>query len=119
MKITEKRIYENPAKDDGFRILAGRLWPRGMSKEKAAINWWARDIAPSTQLRKLYHGKEIDFKKFSKKYLKELSENPETETFLKEIKKHKTVTLLTSVKEIDESELPALKNFIEQHLNLK
>ena len=119
MKISEKRIYEDASTEDGFRILADRLWPRGMSKEKAKINLWAKDIAPSTELRKSYHGKEINFKEFSKKYVKELSENPKTEEFLKEIKNHKTITLLTSVKEIETSELPVLKKFIERHLNIK
>ncbi|MBU4537623.1 MAG: DUF488 family protein [Weeksellaceae bacterium] len=112
MEIFAKRIYDDPAKSDGFRILADRLWPRGMTKEKAEIDLWAKDIAPSTELRKSYHGKEIDFKEFSEKYLKELTENPQTEEFLNEIKKHKTVTLMTSVKEIEGSEVPVLKEFI-------
>lgn len=119
MEILEKRIYEDTTNADGFRVLADRLWPRGLSKEKAKINLWAKDIAPSTELRKSYHGEEIGFKEFSKIYLKELSENPKTEDFLKEIKNHKIITLLTSVKEIETSELPVLKKFIEQHLNLK
>lgn len=116
MKILEKRIYEEASKTDGFRVLADRLWPRGMAKEKAHIDWWAKEIAPSTELRKSYHGKEINFKEFSKKYLKELAENPETEGFLNEIKKHKIVTLITSVKEIEISEVPVLKVFIESKI---
>ncbi|WP_193812067.1 DUF488 domain-containing protein [Kaistella flava (ex Peng et al. 2021)] len=72
MKILEKRIYDKPEQEDGFRILADRLWPRGMKKEDAHIDLWAKEIAPSTELRKSYHGQEIDFAEFSKKYLKEL-----------------------------------------------
>ncbi|WHF51703.1 DUF488 family protein [Chryseobacterium gotjawalense] len=116
MKIVEKRIYEEPDESDGFRVLADRLWPRGMKKEDAHIDLWAKEIAPSTELRKSYHGKEIDFKEFSKKYLKELDENPETESFLDKIKKQKTITLMTSVKEIEGSELPVLKFFLENKL---
>lgn len=116
MKILEKRIYDKPEKEDGFRILADRLWPRGMKKEEAQIDLWAKEIAPSTELRKSYHGKEIDFKEFSKKYLMELAENPETESFLNHIKKHDTITLMTSVKEIEVSETPVLKAFIEQKM---
>ncbi len=114
MKILEKRIYEEANKSDGFRVLADRLWARGMKKENAHIDLWAKEIAPSTELRKSYHGKEIDFQEFSKRYSKELTENPEIENFLNEIKKHKTVTLMTSVKEIEGSALPVLKEFIKK-----
>ena len=116
MKILEKRIYEEPSSTDGFRILADRLWPRGMKKENAHLDLWAKEIAPSTELRKIYHGKEIDFEEFRKKYLKELAENPETKDFLDKMKTHKTVTLLTSVKEVGISELPVLKEFIEKNI---
>lgn len=114
MEIFQKRIYDQPQSTDGFRVLADRLWPRGMTKEKAEIDLWAKDIAPSNELRKLYHGKEIDFKEFRKKYLRELDENPQTEAFLNEIKKHQTVTLMTSVKELEQSEVPILKEFIRK-----
>ncbi len=116
MKILEKRIYEEPLSTDGFRVLADRLWPRGMKKENAHLDFWAKEIAPSTELRKAYHGKEIDFEEFSKKYLKELAENPETEAFLDKITNEKTITLLTSVKEVGVSELPVLKGFIEKNV---
>lgn len=116
MKILEKRIYEDFDNKDGFRILADRLWPRGMKKEDAKIDLWAKEISPSNELRKLYHGKEIDFNHFSQKYLKELNENPGSKIFLTEIKKYETVTLMTSVKEIEVSELPVLKKFIEKNL---
>ena len=66
MEIFQKRIYEESSETDGFRILADRLWPRGLSKEKAAIDLWAKEIAPSTELRKFYHGKEIDCAEFGK-----------------------------------------------------
>ncbi|MDP2453363.1 MULTISPECIES: DUF488 domain-containing protein [unclassified Kaistella] len=114
MKISEKRIYDNPDKEDGFRILADRLWPRGVKKEDAQIDLWAKEIAPSTELRKSYHGKEIDFAVFSNKYLKELKENTQTEGFLNQIKTHKTITLMTSVKDITTSETPVLKSFLMQ-----
>ena len=59
--INIKRIYDEPSKEDGIRILADRLWPRGVSKEKAGINFWFKDIAPSNELRKLFHAAAIDF----------------------------------------------------------
>ena len=116
MKILEKRIYEKAEKGDGFRILVDRLWPRGMKKEDAQIDLWAKEIAPSNQLRKSYHGKEMNFAEFNKNYTKELNENPETEVFLYEIKKQAKITLMTSVKDITISELPILKSFLVKKL---
>lgn len=113
MKILMKRTYEEADKSDGFRILADRLWPRGIKKENAHIDLWAKEISPSTELRKSYHSDEIDFKEFSKKYLKELKDNPETDGFLKNLNTHRTVTILTSAKDIEISALPILKRFIE------
>lgn len=115
MKILMKRTYEEADKSDGFRILADRLWPRGIKKENAHIDLWAKEISPSTDLRKSYHSYEIDFKEFSKEYLKELKENPQIKDFLKSLKEYKTVTFLTSAKEIEVSALPVLKNFIEDN----
>lgn len=117
MKILEKRIYDNTEKEDGFRILADRLWPRGMKKEDAPIDLWAKEIAPSTELRKSYHGKEIDFAEFSKKYLIELNENSAVEVFLNQIKTHETITLMTSVKDVTISEVPVLKSFLKKHFH--
>ncbi|MHB8232433.1 MAG: DUF488 domain-containing protein [bacterium] len=72
--IKIKRVYEEPSDGDGVRILIDRLWPRGINKEKANINFWFKDIAPSSELRKMYHSAEIDFNEFKKRYLRELSE---------------------------------------------
>lgn len=111
-----KRTYEDSNKSDGFRVLADRLWPRGIKKENAHIDLWAKEISPSTKLRKSYHSNEIDFKEFSKKYLKELKDNPESDNFLKSLKEHETTTMLTSAKDIDVSALPVLKQFIEDKI---
>ncbi len=116
MKILEKRIYEKADKSDGFRILADRLWARGMKKENVPLDFWAKEIAPSTELRKSYHSGEINFTEFRENYLKELQENAETKSFLNLIKNQKTITLLTAVKEVETSELPILKEFIEGNL---
>ncbi|RZD17328.1 MAG: DUF488 family protein [Candidatus Acididesulfobacter guangdongensis] len=68
-----KRIYDKPSDDDGIRILVDRLWPRGMSKERAKINFWFKDIAPSNELRKSFHDSAINFNEFKTMYLEELS----------------------------------------------
>jgi uncharacterized protein YeaO (DUF488 family) len=67
-----KRVYEPRAADDGMRILVDRLWPRGIAKDKAAIDLWLKDIAPSDALRKRFHGKEEDWEEFRKAYAQEL-----------------------------------------------
>jgi uncharacterized protein YeaO (DUF488 family) len=67
-----KRIYQRPQKDDGFRILVDRLWPRGVSKEKAKIDLWLKDIAPTDELRKWFAHRPEKWLGFLKKYKKEL-----------------------------------------------
>jgi uncharacterized protein YeaO (DUF488 family) len=67
-----KRVYEPPSADDGMRILVDRLWPRGIAKDKARIDLWLKDIAPSDALRKRFHGKEEDWQEFRKAYFAEL-----------------------------------------------
>jgi uncharacterized protein YeaO (DUF488 family) len=75
MKIKIKRVYENPSKEDGMRILVDRLWPRGLTKQKAAIDLWLKEIAPSTELRKWFAHDPKKWTEFRKKYLQELKEN--------------------------------------------
>ena len=60
-ELRQKRIYEAAAPDDGRRVLVDRLWPRGMKKERAALDLWAKEVAPSTELRRLYHRGELPF----------------------------------------------------------
>ena len=72
MNIQIKRVYEKSDAKDGFRILVDRLWPRGLTKEKAAADLWLKDIAPSTELRKWFNHDPEKWKEFQKKYQKEL-----------------------------------------------
>ena len=74
--VAIKRAYDRPSSDDGTRILVDRLWPRGLSKRKAALDGWAKDVAPSTGLRKWFGHRAERFKKFSKRYRAELKNNP-------------------------------------------
>ena len=82
MSVVVKRIYEPIGNKDGYRILVDRLWPRGIKKENAEIDTWLKEVAPSTELRKWFHGGEGNFAEFRKKYLAELKQNPA----LKELK---------------------------------
>lgn len=76
MRICIKRVYEAASPDDGERILVDRLWPRGLSKEKAAIDIWEKDVAPSAALRKWFGHDPDKFDDFRNKYRKELEDNP-------------------------------------------
>ena len=75
MRIGIKRVYEAPAADDGYRILVDRLWPRGVSKERAAVELWAKDVSPSTALRKWFGHEPEKWVEFQKRYRAELAEN--------------------------------------------
>ena len=70
--IKLKRIYDKPARSDGMRVLVERLWPRGLTKEKAKLEWWAKDIAPSQELRKWYGHDAKKWAQFQKRYRAEL-----------------------------------------------
>ena len=84
MELKIKRVYEKPAKEDGKRILVDRLWPRGLTKEKADIDLWLKDIAPSTELRKWFSHDPEKWKEFKKRYNQELKKNKEQVSILKE-----------------------------------
>ena len=74
--VQVKRIYEEPSPSDGARVLVDRLWPRGISKERANLTLWAKDVAPSTELRKWYDHDPAKFEEFTSKYKSELKESP-------------------------------------------
>ena len=95
-----KRAYHDHEKDDGFRVLVDRLWPRGISKEKAKIDIWMKDIAPSNDLRKWFGHNPDKWEEFKNRYLDELDEKNELIEQLKTMEKiHNTVTLIYSAKD--------------------
>jgi uncharacterized protein YeaO (DUF488 family) len=112
MNIKVKRVYEKPNAKDGFRILVDRLWPRGLTKEKAAADLWLKDIAPSTELRKWFNHDPEKWKEFQKKYQKELEEKKEVVSVLKEHVKQGPVTLLYAAKDEEHNEALVLKEFV-------
>lgn len=71
-----KRVYDEPEKTDGLRVLVDRLWPRGLSREKAAVDVWCRELAPSDELRKAFHHGRIDWPEFERRYRDELQKRP-------------------------------------------
>lgn len=74
MELRLKRVYDDPSPDDGYRVLVDRLWPRGLTKERAALDLWAKDVAPSPELRKAWHGADADaWDDFANDYRAELA----------------------------------------------
>jgi uncharacterized protein YeaO (DUF488 family) len=112
MKI--KRVYEKPEKDDGIRILVDRLWPRGLTKEKAGIDLWLKDIAPSTELRKWFGHDPLKWKEFRKRYSEELKHNEEQVSLLKDQMKKGTVTLVYGAKDEEHNEALVLKELFSR-----
>ena len=113
MPIRTKRIYEPPARGDGRRILVDRLWPRGLSKTAARIDYWAKAIAPSTRLRQWYGHDPVKWKEFRRRYFAELDANPQG---LAELRRHLgrgTVTLLFSSREERLNNAMALREYLK------
>jgi len=107
-----KRIYDPCSSDDGKRILIDRLWPRGVKKEKAKIDEWLRDIAPSDGLRKWFSHDPSRYQEFKRRYAKELQQKQELVEQVRNEAKRGTVTLLFSAKDAEHNNATALKEFL-------
>lgn len=117
MKITTSRIYEDQHRDDAFRVLVDRLWPRGVRKDDAFIDFWAREMAPSNSLRKWFHQNHDKWDEFQKRYLEELNEKEsDLSEVLETIKKHRHVKLLYSSRETDRNNATVLKGWLDRKL---
>lgn len=93
-----KRVYDSPKATDGLRILVDRLWPRGLTKEKARVDLWLKEVAPSTELRKWYDHDPAKYELFKKRYEAELQQNRALETLQSVLQNHPVVTLLYASK---------------------
>ena len=112
--IKIKRVYEKPAKEDGWRVLVDRLWPRGMKKEAAHLDIWMKDLAPSDALRKWFGHKPEKWGEFQKKYRGELKKKKELVAELKKMAKdHGTVTLLFGAKDEEHNEAVVLADTLK------
>jgi len=117
VQIRLKRVYEDYDKSDGYRVLVDRLWPRGVKKEDLHCDLWAKDISPSTELRKWYHQDMPNrWKDFVAYYKKELDQSDAVDKFVEQIKDYKTATLLFASKETTQNHAMVLKEFIENKL---
>ncbi len=117
MNIYTKRVYEKAHKNDGTRILVDRLWPRGIKKGKMNIDYWAKGIAPSSELRKWYNHEPSKWKEFKARYFKELDHNKKALSELLEHCKTEVVTFVFSSKEMQLNNATALKEYLENHFD--
>ena len=117
--IKIKRIYDEYKKEDGYRILADRLWPRGISKEDARIDLWIKEISPSTELRKWFSHDPSRWSEFSSRYEKELHNHKTEIAKLIELeKKNNIITLLYSAKDTEHNNAVVIYKILKRHSDL-
>jgi uncharacterized protein YeaO (DUF488 family) len=116
MELRLKRIYDPPEDSDGLRILVDRLWPRGLRKGEAGIDFWAKDVAPSTELRRWFHSGEDDAKwaEFRRRYEAELARNRKEVEALRARIKGRTATLLYAAADREHNHAIVLRDFLER-----
>jgi uncharacterized protein YeaO (DUF488 family) len=114
MNIKIKRAYEQPDKKDGVRILVDRLWPRGLTKEKASLDLWLKEIAPSTELRKWFDHDPAKWKSFRARYETEIRHKDNLIKVLKDKAREGTVTLIYGARDEKHNEALVLKRFLER-----
>jgi uncharacterized protein YeaO (DUF488 family) len=111
--INLKRAYEEPSRNDGFRVLVERLWPRGVKKEALALDLWLKDIAPSPELRRWFSHDPARWEEFCRRYWQELAGRPEAVQLLREKLRGGKVTLVYGSRDERHNAAVALKKFLE------
>ncbi|HEY8295293.1 MAG TPA: DUF488 family protein [Micrococcaceae bacterium] len=113
-----QRVYDDggsPAASGEFRVLVDRLWPRGVTKERAAVELWLKEVAPSTELRKSFHHEAALFADFEHRYRAELEDNPAVDELREVLRHHEDVVLLYSAKDHAQNQAVVLLAYLEQH----
>ncbi|MFD1545048.1 DUF488 domain-containing protein [Nonomuraea guangzhouensis] len=114
-RIQVRRVYEEPAAGDGTRVLVDRIWPRGLTKAKAGLDEWCKQVAPSTELRTWYHHDPELFAEFGRRYRSELQapERADAVTHLRKLAQDGMLTLLTATKQPEISEAAVLAELLQ------
>jgi uncharacterized protein YeaO (DUF488 family) len=116
-KVTLKRVYEPASRTDGCRILVDRIWPRGLTKTRAAVDIWLKDVAPSTTLRKWFGHRPERWTEFRQRYLRELrARNEAADALLDAASHHRHVTLLFSARDEKRNQAVVLQGFLKKQL---
>jgi uncharacterized protein YeaO (DUF488 family) len=112
--VRARRVYEEPSPEDGRRILVDRLWPRGISKQAASLDEWAKAVAPSTELRRWYDHDPAKFAEFKRRYAAELTDDEHAVAWSQLVAAagQGPVTLLTATKDLDHSEAAVLAGWL-------
>jgi len=110
-----KRIYEELEPSDGYRVLVDRLWPRGISKEKAALDEWCKDVAPSNELREWFGHDPSKYAEFKERYLQELAQNSELPAIIASWRAHRQVTLLFGARDPEHNQAEVLLEYLQSH----
>lgn len=114
--IRIKRAYEAPAGEDGFRVLVDRLWPRGVSREDAAVDLWMKEVAPSDELRKWFGHDPERWDEFRQRYGRELEENADALAFLEEKAGAGTLTLVYAARDTAHNNAVALRDHLQRRI---
>ncbi len=114
MSIWVRRAYEAPTRNDGYRVLVDRVWPRGVSKEALRIDDWIRDVAPSTALRKWFDHDPARWEEFQRRYFRELGRNREAVQQLLDRVDQRRVTLVYGARDPDHNNAVALRTFLQR-----
>lgn len=114
MRVRIRRVYEPVESDDGLRVLVDRLWPRGLSKASAKIDLWAKELAPSHELRRWFHGDEGNWAEFKKRYRKELSQNQAGARELRKSIGRRKATFVYATKAEEHNHAQLLKAYLER-----
>lgn len=114
MTVRIKRVYETPEPSDGTRILIDRLWPRGLTKDKAKVDLWLKDLAPSTSLREWFGHDPAKWEEFQRRYRAELHANQAAVAELRAQLQHGPATLVYGAKDEQHNDAVVLKAYLEQ-----
>ena len=114
MGIRAKRVYDSPDREDGYRVLVDRVWPRNLKKETAQIDEWLKSVAPSTELRKWFSHDPDKWPEFKERYFQELRSKPEIVNQLLDKAANSRLTLLYAAKDREHNNAVCLKDFLEE-----
>ena len=114
LKLKTKRVYDEVANNDGYRLLVDKIWPRGVSKEDAQLDEWNKELAPSDELRKWFDHDPDKFDEFTKRYKKEVKDKKEELDRIKEIAQDKRVCILYGAKDEEHNQAVVLKDILEE-----
>jgi uncharacterized protein YeaO (DUF488 family) len=114
MRISVKRVYEEPHRSDGLRVLVDRLWPRGIRKEELPHDRWLKEVAPTTELRTWYGHRPDRFREFARRYRRELRTGKASEALkdLRGLSRGRPLTLLTATRDVDRSAAKVLADVL-------